>query len=56
MARECKWEPEREPLPAAISDAWWAWYRGEITFARYLELAMAAQAKAAADPTELELE
>jgi hypothetical protein len=39
MARD--WEPEREPLPAAISDLWSQWAAGRLTFEEYLQRAMA---------------
>ena len=36
-------------LPCAITRAWWAWYRHEITFERYAELVRQAAAESAGE-------
>lgn len=46
MTKRWQDQGERAPMPAAITDAWLAWFHGEITFAEYLALALAATADA----------
>jgi len=46
MTKRWQDQAEPEPTPAVITDAWHAWSRGEITFAEYLTLALAATADA----------
>lgn len=54
MARERKrWaeSEDREPLPASISDLWFEWAAGRLSFEEYRERAMAiSQALAELEP------